>query len=119
MATQEEYKREEIKDYFNDYLADNKEYLEESYPNSWKDDLHHYAFNEDYYIIGRHQAKEWLGSEVFTVIEAIKEFEQSNFGEVLTDFSEPEKVVNMYTYIIGSDIVAEYLTELEEVQEWK
>ena len=111
MATQEEYKREEIKDYFNDYLADNKEYLEESYPNSWKDDLHHYAFNEDYYIIGRHQAKEWLADEVFNVIETIKEYEQSNFGEIYTDFSEPERVVNMYVYVVGEELVADYLNE--------
>ena len=45
-----DYKKEEIKEYFNDYIEENKEYLEEN--KHWKDDLHHHAFNEDYYIIG-------------------------------------------------------------------
>jgi len=49
------------------------------------------------------------------VVEVIKEYEQSNFGEVFTDFSEPEKVVNMYVYIIGEEIVSDYLNQLDEV----
>ena len=62
-------------------------------------DLHHYLLNEDYFIIGTYKAKQWLGSEVFDVIETIREYEQSNFGQVTTDFSDPEKVANMYAYI--------------------
>jgi len=100
-----DYKREEIKEYFDDYIKDqDAEWIEDN-----QDDLHHYAFNEDYYIIGTYQAKQWLGSMVFEVIDFIKEWEQDNFGEVFTDLSDPEKVVNMYTYIIGSEIVSEYL----------
>lgn len=113
-----DYKKEEIREYFNDYIKDNKEWLEENDPNVWKDDLHHYAFNEDYYIIGTYQAKQWLGDMAFDVINFVKDYEQFNFGEVYTDLSEPEKVVNMYTYIIGEEIVADYLKELEEVA-WK
>jgi hypothetical protein len=109
------YKREEIKEYFNDYLKENKEWFEEniSEPDNWFDDLHHNAFNSDYYIIGRYQATQWLGDQVFNVIDFIKEWEQSNFGEVGTDFSEPEKVVNMYAYIIGEEIVSDYINQLE------
>ena len=33
----------------------------------------------------------------------------SNFGEVNTDLSEPERVVNMYTYIVGEEIVNDWL----------
>jgi hypothetical protein len=51
----------------------------------------------------------------FDVINFIKDYEQDNFGEVYTDLSEPEKVVNMYAYIIGEEIIADYLNELEEV----
>ena len=111
-----EYKKEEIKEYFDDWISDNKEYLEENHPNDWKDDLHHYAFNEDYYIIGTYQAKQWLGDMVFDVINFIKDYEQDNFGEVNTDFSDPEKVVNMYVYIIGEEIVSEYLETLQETE---
>ena len=39
-------------------------------------DLHHYLLNEDYFIIGTYKAKQWLGSEVFDAIEAIKEYDQ-------------------------------------------
>ena len=70
-------------------------------------DLHHYLLNEDYFIVGTYQAKQWLSSYVFDVIETIKEYEQSNFGKVSTDFSDPEKVANMYAYILGEEILSE------------
>jgi len=110
-----DYKKDEIQEYFNDYIKENKEWFEENEPETWKDDLHHHAFNEDYYIIGTYQATQWLGNRAFDVINFIKDYEQDNFGEIYTDFSEPEKVVNMYVYIIGEEIVADYLNELEEV----
>lgn len=106
-----DYKKEEIKEYFDDFINDqDAEWIEEN-----KDDIHYYAFNTDYYIIGTYQAKQWLGDMAFDVINFIKDYEQDNFGEVLTDLSEPEKVVNMYAYIIGEEIVSDYLNELEEV----
>ena len=107
-----DYKKEEIKEYFDNYIEDNEEWLKKS--EHWKDDLHHHAFNQDYYIIGTYQAKQWLGDMVFEVIEHIREYEEFNFGEVNTDFSSPEKVVNMYAYIIGEEIVQEYLEKLEK-----
>ena len=108
-----DYKKEEIKEYFDDYIEENEEWLKES--KHWKDDLHHNAFNTDYYIIGTYKAKQWLGDMTFDVINFIKEYEQNNFGEVYTDLSDPEKVVNMYAYIIGEEIVSDYLNQLEEV----
>lgn len=83
-------------------------------------DLHHHLLNEDYFIIGRYEAKQWLGDDVFEAIDKIKEYEQDNFGEVTTDLSEPERVANMLAYIIGeeilqeSDILAEKLDEILE-----
>ena len=106
-----DYKREEIKEYFDDFINDqDSDWIEEN-----KDDLHYHAFNADYYIIGTYQAKEWLGNKVFDVIEHIREYEDWHFGEVTTDFSDPERVVNMYAYIIGEEIVSEYINKLEEV----
>ena len=100
------FKYEEIKSYFDDFIAENSVALNDS---DFRDDLHYHAFNTDYYIIGTYKAKQWLGDEVFDVINIIKEYEQLHFGEVSTDLSEPEKVVNMYTYIVGEEIVAEWL----------
>ena len=97
------YKYEEVKEYFEDYLKDNSEYIEEI-----GEDLHHECFNTDYYIIGTYKAEQWLSNQVFNVINIIKEYEQFNFGEVYTDLSDPEKVVNMYVYILGEHIVSEY-----------
>ena len=100
------YKYEEIKEHFEDFIKDqDKEWIKENF-----EDLQHHAFNNDYYIIGTYQAKKWLGDEVFNVIDIIKQYEMDNFGEVNTDFSEPEKVVNMYTYIVGEDVVNNWKT---------
>ena len=81
-------------------------------------ELHQSLFNEDYYIIGYFNAQQWLDKhfiDTFEALEDIKEYEEFNFGEVLTDLSEPEKIVNMYVYIIGEEIVFDYLNELEQV----
>tara|TARA_Y100000361_G_C10971352_1_gene244121 strand:+ start:255 stop:584 length:330 start_codon:yes stop_codon:yes gene_type:complete len=104
------YKYEEIKEHFDDFIKnEGQEWVEEH-----KEDLHHEIFNTDYYIIGTYQATKWLGDQVFNVIEYIKEYENNNFGEVTTDFSDPEKIVNMYVYIIGEEIVYNYKEELEK-----
>ncbi len=70
-------------------------------------DLHNELFNTDYFIIGYYKAEEWLKNNpgIFAAIEEIREYEQSNFGEVNTDFSSSEKVVNMYAYIKGEEIL--------------
>ena len=105
----EYYKQDEIKDFFYDYIEEqDKEWIVDN-----KDDLHHHCFNTDYYIIGTYQAKKWLGDHVFEVIEIIKEYENEHFGEVSTDFSDPEKVVNMYVYIVGEQFVYDYINQLE------
>ena len=105
-----QYKYEEIKSHFEDFISDeNNKDLKD---NLW--DLHHNIFNTDFYIIGRYKAKQWLEDQVFEIINFIKEYEQDNFGKVNTDFSEPEAVVNMYTYIIGEEIVSDYINKLEK-----
>ena len=107
------YKQDEIEQYFYDWLADH----DQDWINENKDDLHHHCFNTDYYIIGYAQAEEWLGNKAFEIIGIIKDYEQDNFGEVYTDLSDSEKVVNMYAYIVGEQIVFDYLEILEEEKE--
>jgi hypothetical protein len=71
-------------------------------------DLHHYLLNEDYFIIGYYKAEQWLkkdNSSVFEAIETIREYEQSNFGQVSTDLSSSENVANMLAYILGEQIL--------------
>jgi hypothetical protein len=106
------YKYEEIKEHFEDFIKENEEQIKKD--NYFYEDLHHHCFNTDYYIIGTYKATQWLGDQVFNVIEYIKEYENDNFGEVTTDFSDPEKIVNMYVYIIGEEIVYNYKEKLEK-----
>lgn len=77
--------------------------------NTYGCDLHNKLFNEDYFIIGYYAAEEWLKANpgIFAAIEEIREYEESNFGEVTTDFSSSEKVVNMYAYIAGENLLNE------------
>jgi hypothetical protein len=112
------YKKTEIERSFATFLS---EQSDEWVRDNWED-LHHHAFNADYYIIGYARAKDWLGDEVFNAIQFIKEYEEGNFGEVFTDFSNPEKVVNMYVYILGEEIVEQWKHRREEelalIHEW-
>jgi len=67
-------------------------------------ELHHHLYNEDYFIIGYYNAEQFLNKYgVFAAIEKIKQYEQDNFGEVNTDFSDSEKVANMFAYIVGEE----------------
>lgn len=62
--------------------------------------------------MGYYAAEQWLIKNVgvFAAIEVIREYEMDNFGEVNTDFSSSEKVVNMYVYVIGEQILTESKT---------
>lgn len=74
--------------------------------DNYASDLHHYLYNEDYFIIGTYQAKQFLKDCTLDAIEIIREYEQDNFGEVNTDFSSPEEVVGMLAYIVGGEILS-------------
>jgi hypothetical protein len=100
-----DFKKNEITEYFNDFIKENSNSLND---NDFIEDLHHHCFNTDYFIIGTYKATQWLEDQTFNVINFIKEYEMDHFGEVTTDFSNPEQVLNMYVYIIGEDIVNEY-----------
>ena len=106
-----DYKRDEIKDHFKDFLRENSVSILDG--RLELDELHHEAFNSDYYIIGRYQA-EWLGDQTFEIIRYIRDYEMDHLGEVFTDFTEPEKVVNMYVYITGEQIVSDWIEEFEQ-----
>ena len=71
-------------------------------------DMHHFLLNEDYFIIGYYQAEQWLKKDngsIFEAIETIREYEQSNFGQVTTDLSSSENVANSLAYILGEQIL--------------
>jgi hypothetical protein len=92
---------EELKSLIIDAINDNR--LNDKPVN----EIHNEVFNTDYFIIGRYEAEQWLinNGGIFNAIEIIKDYENNNFGEVNTDFSEPEKVCNMYVYILGEELI--------------
>ena len=77
-------------------------------------DLHNEVFNTDYYIIGIHEAKKVLEEYgVFDALEKIQEYEKDTFGEINTDLSDPEKIVNALYYIIGEEELFQLVEEVE------
>ncbi len=81
-------------------------------------DLHHEVFNTSYYIIGTWEAKKALAEyDVFEALEKVQTYEKENFGELYTDLSNPEKLVNALYYIIGEEILFEMMNESETLSE--
>ena len=93
------------------------ETLEEGY-DGYYCDLHNEVFNTNYYIVGTEQAKEALREyDVFEAIEKIQAYEKDNFGDVYTDLSDPEKLINMLYYIIGEEVLYEMMDGVEAFNE--
>lgn len=106
----EEMKQEAIEDIINE--------LENGY-SGYYCDLHNEVFNTDYYIIGTYAAKEALKEyDVFEAIELVQTYEKEQFGEVYTDLSNPEKLINMVYYIIGDEIIGEMYEIVEFEDNW-
>tara|TARA_R100000406_G_scaffold84488_1_gene67507 strand:+ start:263 stop:634 length:372 start_codon:yes stop_codon:yes gene_type:complete len=110
-------KRQEITDFAKERIQEIYDYDQDKVTIDNVYDLHNEIFNTDYYIIGRYQAKQWMGADAFDCIYDIQEYENSNFGQVTTDLSEPERVVNMWVYIIGEEILEDVVTEFLEERE--
>ena len=104
------YKKEEIQKYALERIQELKDYDVEAFNQLVEDqELHNEIFNTDYYIVYTYEAEQWLGSNVFDVIRYVTEYEEDNFGEVTTDLSDASKLVNMYVYILGEEILYEVL----------
>tara|TARA_B100000459_G_C8539477_1_gene184298 strand:- start:480 stop:821 length:342 start_codon:yes stop_codon:yes gene_type:complete len=95
-----------------------KEYIKESIQDLTKydfqmldGDLHHYLFNEDYYIIGYFKAEQWLKKHNISVFEGIsfvQDYERYNFGnDAVRNYDNAETLVNMIVYIIGEQLIQE------------
>ena len=107
-AKHEEMRKEAI----NDII----ECLEGGY-DGYYCDLHNEVFNTDYYIIGTYQAKEALREyDVFEAIDVVRTYEKEQFGEIYTELSNPEKLINMLYYIIGDEVIGE-MYEIEEFED--
>jgi hypothetical protein len=99
----------ELREHLNDTIQDNITIHENSIVYDRRD-LHHKAFNEDYYIIGYYQAEQWLKKHdlnTFEAIEICNDSELENFGEIQTTFDNAEKLVNHLVYWYGLELCNE------------
>ena len=107
--------RQELTQYVVDLYAD--KVLTERKREEW----HYLAFNEDYYIIGYHQASEWLKKHDIDPYEAIaicQDWEEERYGEFQTRYDNAEVTVNMLAYIYGEEIVNELMSWSDSIDEY-
>ena len=71
-------------------------------------ELHYYAFNEDYYIIGYYECSEWLKKHnlsQFEALEELQELQMEHFGEIQPlERINSETVVNQLVYFYGLEL---------------
>ena len=86
-------------------------YIEAAYSDDDDDfdDLHSLAYNQDYYIIGYYQAKEWLKSHDIDAFDAIAYVIEhtAEFGScyLTPDDFNSERIVNLIVYYTGYDVI--------------
>ena len=108
--------REELAEHFVEMINDG--ILTEDNKNDW----HHLAFNEDYYIIGYHQSSEWLKKHEIGELEGAGicvQYEKDNFGHSTKIYDNTEMVANMLVYIYGEELLCDidYAVDLEDVKQ--
>jgi len=101
----------ELKEYLNDFIADNNLVKW----NSDDNDLHQEAFNNDYYLIGYYNCSQWLKKhniDPFEAIAFVQNYERENFGDdAVRTYDNAETTVNMIVYIIGEEVTNELYTQ--------
>ena len=86
-------------------LENIKECLQDGYNGTYSE-LHNEVFNTDYYVIGTALARDILNEfDVFYAIGIVMEYEKEEFGEILTEMNDPEKLLNMLFYVIGDKVM--------------
>ena len=103
--------KNELKSYILDCINDG------ILTNDNRDDWHHCAFNEGYYIAYHSEGFRWLKKheiDGFTAINEVRDYEMDNFGEFTTEVSR-QAIVNMFVYIYGEKILYSY--DVETVEE--
>ena len=112
-----DYKRDVLEEYALERIEELKEDPERYNQLVRDQEIHHVVFNEDYYIVYHSNAIKWMGDRAWEVISRVQAWENENFGEVTTDLSSPECIVNAYAYIIGDEIVQDLNLQPMEQEE--
>jgi hypothetical protein len=108
------YKYDEIKNELLDYVENNNLILADALQD---DDLHFNVYNSDYFIIGYYNAEQWLIKDdinyTFEVLGYVQEQEEIALGNI-EKIDNAERLVNLYAYWLGYEVIAELQAEQEE-----
>ena len=108
------YKYDEIKNELLDYVENNNLTLSEALQD---DDLHYKVYNSDYFVIGYYNAEQWLikndRNYTFEVLGYVQEQEEIALGTI-EKIDNAERLVNLYAYWLGYEVIAELQAEQEE-----
>ena len=112
--------KDELKQYVEDNIS-NYDCLGQDWTNKTYEDLHNELFNSQYYLIGYNECEQWLKMHfvsAFDGIAFVQDYERENFGDdAVRTYDNSETLVNMITYIIGEEVVYEFLENLAKEKE--
>ena len=87
-----------IKDEIKDMIMD--------YEDAYGCDLAHEMYNNDYYIIGTYEAKQFLKEYFDDMCECLEQY-QEEVDEVYKDITNPEKVASLLALFVAQDVLSE------------
>ena len=90
-----------IKDEIKDMIMD--------YKDVYGSDLAYEMYNNDYYIIGTYEAKQFLKEYFDDMTECLEQHEEE-FGETYPDITNPEKVATLLALFVAQDVLYESKT---------
>lgn len=111
---------EEIKEAVQEYLQENEytvidgEILDVDECEIDAYDVVNELYNEDYYIIGIYQAKQWLKQDdnLELLFDALEDY-QSNFGEQYPNITDIEKLVSLTVLLYAEQNISDILEDIE------
>jgi hypothetical protein len=77
------------------------------------EELHQELFNMGYYSHNDYDADKFAGQNWFEILGHVIQYEQDQFGEISTDINDKSKIINMYVYIVGEEIIQHYYNVFE------
>ena len=83
------------------------------YDDKYVCDLANYMYNEDYYIIGTYQAKEFLKENFDEMFEALEDY-KDNTGEQYPDIMNYEKLASLTVLNIAEKLIGEGANNCED-----
>ena len=90
-----------IKDEIKDMIMD--------YEDVYGCDLAHEMYNNDYYIIGTYEAKQFLKEYFDDMLECLEQ-DQEESGETYQDVTDTEKVATLLALFVAEDVLCESKT---------